>query len=253
MHRPRFRTIRYALYNRHGPMSAPPPSTRLLRAVAAERDQLERHRAKLAHEADALRRTLVRIEDGLAQIDERRALLDRVAAAGDDHGRAGVGDDRAGAGDDHGRAGVGEDRAGAGGEPPPRAVLRGPAIREAAVRVLVERGRGDALHYRDWYRLLTDAGYAIAGKDPLAVFLTQLGRSPAVRKSTRAGVYELDRHAETRHTARLKSLQEHLRELTAAPAGDLSAIRATTTEIGRIERALRELDRALRAPLAATG
>ena len=36
------------------------------------------------------------------------------------------------------------------------------------------------------------AGHEIAGKDPLAVFLTQLSRSPVIRKGTRAGVYELD-------------------------------------------------------------
>src|SRR4051794_909792 len=60
-------------------MPAPPPSTRLLRAVAAERDQHERHRARMAEEADELRRALARIDRGLAEIDERRALLDRVA------------------------------------------------------------------------------------------------------------------------------------------------------------------------------
>ena len=67
--------------------------------------------------------------------------------------------------------------------------LRGPAIRETAVRMLAERG-GEALHYREWFELVTRAGYEIAGKHPPSVFLSQLSRSPAVRKGTRAGVYE---------------------------------------------------------------
>ena len=51
------------------------------------------------------------------------------------------------------------------------------------------RGRGrharcsrtgrDALHYRDWYDLLDRDRARVAGKDPLAVFLTQISRSPA--------------------------------------------------------------------------
>ena len=71
-------------------------------------------------------------------------------------------------------------------------VLRGPAIRTTAVALLVASGR-DALHYREWFDLLTQAGHEVAGKDPLAVFLTQITRSPAVRKGARPGEYVLDR------------------------------------------------------------
>jgi hypothetical protein len=204
-------------------MPAPPPSSRLVRAVAAERDELERHRARMAEEAEELRRALGRIERGLAEIDERRALLDRVAPV-------------------------------APPTPPPStpadtSLLRGPEIREAAVRVLVEHGPGDALHYRAWFDLLAQHGHAIAGKDPLAVFLTQLGRSPAVRKGARAGVYELDRHAGARLRATLERLQRELRELTTAPGTDLRAVRARreqlSAEIGRVERALEETARVL--------
>ena len=92
------------------------PSARLVRAVAAERAELERHRARLHAEADELRAALARIEHGLTEIDERCELLERLAPA-----------------------------------PEPRknrrdAVLRGPAIREAAVKVLVDaRPRLDPL------------------------------------------------------------------------------------------------------------
>jgi hypothetical protein len=219
-------------------MPAPPPSTRLLRAVAAERDQLERERARMAEEAEALRRSLARIEHGLAEIDERRALLDRVAPARPESPR--------------------QDRPATNGDAA-RGVLRGPEIREAAVRALVERGAGDALHYREWFALLVDSGHSIAGKDPLAVFLTQLGRSPAVRRGSGAGVYELDRHAGARLRASLDALQRELRELTVSPAVDLGAIRVRrerlNADIGRVERALEEIGRVLgpAAPLAAAG
>src|SRR3954447_97395 len=65
-------------------MPAPPPTARLLRAVAAERDELERHRARMTDEAAELRRTLARIERGLLEIDERSALLDRLLPMHDD-------------------------------------------------------------------------------------------------------------------------------------------------------------------------
>src|SRR4051812_10454708 len=66
-------------------MPAPPPTARLLRAVAAERDELDRHRARMTEEADELRRALARVERGLVDIDERRALLDRLTAEPDTH------------------------------------------------------------------------------------------------------------------------------------------------------------------------
>ena len=52
----------------------------------------------------------------------------------------------------------------------------------------------------------------VAGKDPLAVFLTQLSRSPAVRKGAQPGVYELDRQAPARLRATLDDLHEQLRD-----------------------------------------
>src|SRR5215217_894339 len=148
-------------------MDAPLPSARLVRAVAAERAELERHRARLTSEAHELRAALARIEHGLAEIDERRGLLDRLAPNAPEPERERDDGDRDGT------------------------ALRGPEIREVAVRLLVDNGR-ESMHYREWYELLGRAGHEIAGKDPLAVFLTQISRSPAVRRGTRAGFYELD-------------------------------------------------------------
>jgi hypothetical protein len=108
-----------------------------------------------------------------------------------------------------------------------------------------------ALHYRAWFQLLEDAGYTVAGKDPLAVFLTQISRSPIVRKTTQSGVYELDRDAPQRLRRRIEQLHGELRELTTPPSShaDLREIRARrkalTAAIGQAERALEESDLAL--------
>ena len=205
-------------------MAAPQPSARLVRAVDAERAELERRRVRLTSEASELREALARIEHGLAEIDERRGLLDRLAAPA-------------------------EVPAVAAADAESAASLRGPAIREHALRVLIDDGR-ESLHYREWFELLAGQGYAIAGKDPLAVFLTQITRSPAVRRGARAGVYELDREASARLRTTIDRLQRELRELTTTTemtAADLNAIRARrtqlTAEIGRAERRLEEVAR----------
>ncbi len=165
------------------------PSARLVRAVAAERADLERQRAQLAREADELRAALARIERGLGEIDAQCALLDRLA---------------------------GEPPLQAAPEPvdlvPDDGALRGPAVRAVAVEVLQASGR-EALHYRDWYDMVVRAGHRIAGKDPLAVFLTQLGRSPVLRKGAEPGVYELDPQARTRLHQRLERLHDELRHV----------------------------------------
>lgn len=69
--------------------------------------------------------------------------------------------------------------------------LRGQRLQEIAVRVLSERHpEGEPIHYKQWYALLREAGYAIGGKDPLATFLASVGRSPHVRSvGRRSGLY----------------------------------------------------------------
>src|SRR3954447_365166 len=219
----------------------PTPSARLLRAAAAEREDLRRHRDRLLAERARLRAELDGIEASLRDLDERDALLDRLAGPAPAR--------PAGAMTPPGDAGA--------------TALRGPAIRRAAVEVLRARpDRPQALHYRDWFEALRAAGYTVAGKDPLAVFLTQLSRSPVVRRGTQSGVYELDPAAPRRLRDRLEALHAELRGLTAAPSptADLTAIRARraalTTEITRAEKALEEAESVLGSgvgPVAAAG
>ncbi len=216
--------------------AAPPTSNRLRRAAVAERAELGRHRSRLLAQRESLRAELARIEAGLADLDDRQSLLERLAPTPDaEH----------------------EDISGASRQiaeeaPPTDArVLRGPAIREAAVRALATSPDIEALHYRAWFAMVTDSGVTIAGKDPLAVFLTQLNRSPLIRRSTQSGVYELDRTAPARLRARLEELQIQLRDLTAKTANtaDLGAIRerrkSLNADISQVEKALEEASRLL--------
>lgn len=228
--------------------STPGPSARLLRAAAAERGELARHRGRLLTAREQLRDELARVDASLHELDERARLLDRLA---------GPTAQQAAPDDDHPRAG---DR-----QPPPGgATLRGPAIRRAAVEVLLARPEApQALHYRDWYAAVRAAGHTVAGKDPLAVFLTQISRSPVIRKSTQPGVYELDTTAAQRLRGELERLHEDLRALAATPgaAPDLAAVRSRRaqihTEIGHVEKSLVEAEELLGtsnpSPLAAAG
>lgn len=71
--------------------------------------------------------------------------------------------------------------------------LRGKRLREVAVKVLLHtRGAGEVVHYREWYELVTAAGVRVAGKDPVATFLTQIGQAAEVESvRPRSGLYRL--------------------------------------------------------------
>lgn len=210
------------------------PTGRLLRAAEAERSELAAQRDVLVAARDEAIERLRELEELILRLDERRRLLDELAPAPE------------------GAQGSVEGPVHQGGS---EALLRGPAIRETAVRLILSQPGTEALHYRAWFELLVANGYEVAGKDPLAVFLTQISRSPVIRKGTQAGVYELDRAAPRRLAERLTRLQRELGELTARTpeTADLSEIRARrtelTTEITHVEKALEEA-RALLGPAA---
>ncbi|MGH2882674.1 MAG: hypothetical protein ACRDPA_08270 [Solirubrobacteraceae bacterium] len=221
-------------------VSLPNPSSRLLRAAQAEQADLIRHRQRLGDERSRLLDELRQLDQALAATDRRLEVIAELAggpleAAAHDREPVPGGVDTA-------------------SEAELRAVLRGPAVREAVVHVLLEQPEPiEALHYRRWYELLVEAGFEVAGKDPLAVFLTQLSRSPLVRKASAPGVYEVDRQAPLRIRQWLERLQAELREVTVAAPGpiELGAVRARRHEldvaISQQERALEEALRVLRA------
>ncbi len=218
-------------------VSLPNPSSRLLRAAQAEQTDLVRHRQRLGDDRNRLLEELRELDQAIVATDRRLEVLAELAGAPPES----TSDAR-------------EPAPGGGAIASGAESLRGPAVREAAVRVLLEQPEPiEALHYRRWYELLVDAGFAVAGKDPLAVFLTQLSRSPLVRKASAPGVYEVDRQAPVRIRQRLERLQAELREVTVATPGpiELGAVRARRHEldlaISQQERALEEALRVLRA------
>jgi hypothetical protein len=97
------------------------------------------------------------------------------------------------------------------GSPPERVSLRGADIRIAAVRSLIASDRAATpLHYRDWFEIFHQAGYEAHGADAEATFLTQIGRSPLVQRTSERGVYSLDLDAPLRLRQRLHELHNEL-------------------------------------------
>lgn len=71
--------------------------------------------------------------------------------------------------------------------------LRGRRLEEVALEVLAEeRGPDAEVHYREWFELLRQKGFLVAGKEPVNTFLAQINRSGAVEKiGRRTGRYRL--------------------------------------------------------------
>jgi hypothetical protein len=218
------------------PIPTPPSkvSARLRRAAVAERAQLVRDHERIERARAGVEAELERLERELAGIDQHLELLVRIAPAGDDETAT------------HRNPDTPQHRNGSA------TLLNGPAIRATAVRVLIEhRPRVEAIHYRDWYALVVEHGFAVAGKKPLAVFLSQVSRSPVMRRGTSAGVYAVDRGAPERLRRELAELERALSALTGRPPGrradgDLHARRRELVRaIDRHERALHEAVRCL--------
>jgi hypothetical protein len=121
------------------------------------------------------------------------------------------------------------------------------------VRVLAANGQPEApVHYRDWFELLTSQAFMPAGKDPLATFLTQVGRSPVVQRTTTAGMYLLDLEFPRRASERLAKLTAALAESQERSAGvtveELAAARERRAQLtAELQETERQLEEALRA------
>jgi hypothetical protein len=221
----------------------PRTSARLTRAAEADLVNLERAQETLMVRRESLQRQLDELDDQLADVRDHISLLERVAGPrATSNGevlnvlaqKLVRGEDLAGTTTDH-------------------QVLQGPSIRETAVRLLVERGQvGRPLHYRRWFELVEEAGYAIAGKDPLAVFLSQVSRSPVVTRTGESGVYVIEMETVEAMRRRLAMLHRELADLArSAPADatDMTSQRERReqlmSEISQTERGLEEAIRVL--------
>jgi len=219
------------------------PSRRMQSAAAAERVRIERALARLDSRRTTLARELAALDDGRAELQDQLRALNRLAHEFADDAKPKT----------RPRLSVVPETAN-GSSNSESAVLRGARIRETAVRVLA--GTPDAqgpVHYRTWFELFTRHGFMPAGKDPLATFLTQIGRSPVVERTSGAGTYQLDFAFPRRARSRLTELRSELHEQQAlapdAGVEDLAAARERrvrlTTELAATERALEEALRSL--------
>ncbi len=71
--------------------------------------------------------------------------------------------------------------------------LRGRRLREVAIEILeADVGRGEPIHYKEWFQRLRDRGHRVSGRDPVANFLAQISRDPEIeRVGSRTGLYQL--------------------------------------------------------------
>lgn len=214
------------------------PSRRLQAAAAAERTRLERELDRLRMRERDLMSQLTGIQETADQLEQELQVLNRLALGAEPSRTL----DRAGR-----RLRAVPEPGNVGGSE--ATVLRGAAIRETAVRVLAAHAsRGTAVHYRDWFELLLAQGFVPAGKDPLATFLTQIGRSPLVEKSTASGMYGLDLEfpQRARHQlARLNALLAEGKDIsTGSSVEEIASARERrtklTAQIHELERWLEE-------------
>jgi prefoldin subunit 5 len=201
-----------------------PASRRLVDAAAAERAALENDLEALAGRRLALTAELRSLEIAEREMRRRLELVDELAGSHRPPRLAAVS--------------ATEERADV-------TVLRGRRIREAAVRVVA---RSDEplrpRHYTEWLEELVAQGYAVAGRDASAAFLTQLGRSPVVRREPAPGVYRLHFEAVAELEATLVDLNSQLAQLHHGQQ-TIEAITSVQQERERITRAIDRVARDL--------
>lgn len=195
------------------------PSRRMQSAAAAERERVERELLRLSKREDSLANELNAIREARSALQDELLVLQRLSRD------LPAGEIRAADDERHPLRIVPDASQAVEGR---EVVLRGAQIREAAVRALASSATSQAVHYRTWFELLRNEGFVPAGKDPLATFLTQIGRSPVVQRSTAPGMYSLDLRAPERERVHLAQLRAKLGDIRETPLG------ATVDEIGRI-------------------
>jgi hypothetical protein len=217
--------------------SAAVPSSRLLAAAEADRDRIERELGRVGRRAEELARELQQTVELRSELQQQATLLEQLFRPEQLDLEA------------QGAASAGEDGEASS---PPNGYLKGARIRNVAVRLLAASEQATLpVHYTDWFASVERAGFGVAGRDPLATFLTQISRSPVVERADSPGIYRLDVDAPHRLHARLRALQSELSQLhdgqqTLEAVISVRERRAEiTSEIARIERELEEAVAAL--------
>jgi hypothetical protein len=211
---------------------APEVSQRLQGAASAERRRIERELSGLSRRLDALHTESQTLLAQREQLHERLRVLNLLADG---------------------------DARDASSTPPnlpaplPGVVLKGRQIREIAVLALMQTADGRRpIYYRDWYRLLTERGIRVSGRDPEASFLTQITRSPVVARTPKPGWYQIEPSFPRNARARLSVLRADLARTFTLPrdatASDLEAAELLRADLAKaIRKHERELAEALRS------
>lgn len=215
-------------------------------AALAERERIERELRKLDARQEAVTRELATLRSAQEELQAQLLILNRFAHGGSDY-LAGNGKRSAAAPptETFGLSPGGSEAV----------VLKGLQIRESAVRVLASspEGRGP-VHYRTWFELLRSRGFVPAGKNPLATFLTQLGRSPVVNRSTASGMYALDFGFPRRARRQLEKLRVELEATHELPVdAGVEAIAAARERRAELAKAVESTERALEEALRSLG
>lgn len=220
------------------------PSRRLRSAAEAERERLSRDLERLDARAHVLTAEIADVDRQREELREHLALLARISWEPGASAFRSQTSERQG----HLRAVEPEG-------PPPKVVLRGARIRETAVLMLASSAKPlRPIHYMDWFKLLRDAGYGVDAQDPQAAFLTQITRSPVVRRADAPGTYALDPDAPRLLRDRLRALESKLAEraVQASEPDSVAQVReerqALVRELHATERRLEEALRVLGSP-----
>lgn len=220
------------------------PSRRLQSAASAERERLSRELGRLDERVAALQRELDELDAKRSALRDQLSLLARFAGPEDSAFPLARTPGKVA----HLQPVRDEDA-------PGKAVVAGSRIREVAVLLLASSPNPRRpIHYQQWYELFRQAGYRIEAQDPAATFLTQVSRSPVVRRAGAPGVYALDFDAPTLLRDRLRRLETELARSTVSgeSADELGRARERRakliTEARLTERHLEEALRSLGTP-----
>jgi hypothetical protein len=215
------------------------PSRRLRGAAEAEQARLVRELGRIEHRMGSLREELERLGGVAEGLRAKLALLERLTG-GPEPGSLSAPPAAAGALEPVAEVHTEELAA-------PLGYLRGAGIRHAAVRLLAASAEPtQPIHYARWFELVREAGYGVAGTDPLATFLTQISRSPVVRRAREPGMYALELDAVPRLRDRLRRLHDELLALHRGQQTieEIASVRERRAELareyGHVERALEE-------------
>ncbi|MBN8869071.1 MAG: hypothetical protein J0H66_04230 [Solirubrobacterales bacterium] len=203
------------------------PSKRLQAAAKSERKRIEREMSRLLKQEARHKRELDKIQSMRTRLERELAAIDRFAETDNQPGEP--------------RLRIVED------EHAEKPGLSGAQIREIAVQMIVGTTHANnGIHYRTWYELVVGNGIEISGKDPVAVFLTQMSRSPVVVRAEQPGEYKIDDSFLNRVAQEIQDLDRLIDELDQSDSeATIEQIEQRRQQVKQARARRRSLERSL--------